>query len=166
MDTTPFTVGFEVEAVVLRRSVRDALRAVGRPVVEQVQGDVFTFVRKKICEVGREANVYIPGPTGNKPDYSKWNIKDNSIETSTSSMEDSPVNKTVTRVGIEIVSPIFCIDDSSWMDEVDIVLTKLNDLHWKPNRSTGLHVHVGIEEREFTLDEVKAIAKYVITFEG
>ena len=135
--------------------------------IERVQGDVFTFVRKKICEVGREANVYIPGPTGNKPDYSKWNItEDSSIEMTTSSMEDSPDKKTIARVGIEIISPIFCIDDSSWMNEGKAVLTKLNELNWKPNRSTGLHVHVGIEGRKFTLEEVKAVAKYVIIFEG
>ena len=169
LSNQPFTIGFEVEVVVMSRSVQDAAKAIGRQgIVEAaMERDVFTFLKHMIQGLGKEASVYVPGPTHNVPDYKVWNItSDNSIEVTTTSMDDTPPKKRPIRVGVELISPKFCFTTSDWETDVITVFTSLNQLHWKPNRSTGLHVHVGVKGREFTLAELKGIAKYVLIFEG
>jgi len=164
-----FTIGFEVEVVVMSKTVLQVAQEAGRDSVsdEMMERDVYTYIRRKFLSIGVGANIYFPEPTGHGPDYSVWNItSDNSIETNTSSMEYSPQAPQIFRVGVELISPIFVFIDDGWPSTVRRVFGALNEMHWRPNRSTGLHVHVGSRDRPFTLEEVKEIAKYVLVFES
>ena len=164
-----FTVGFEVEVVVMPKTVLQVAHEARRDIVsdETMERDVYAYIHQKCHSIGVGANIYIPDPTGHGPDYSVWNItSDNSIETNTSSMESSPQAPALFRVGVELISPIFVFNDDGWPSIVRRVFGALNEMHWRPNRSTGLHVHVGSRYRPFTLEEVKEIAKYVLVFEG
>ena len=164
-----FTIGFEVEVVVMPKTVLQVAQEAGRDIVsdEMMERDVYAYIRRKFHSIGLGANIYIPDPTGHGPDYSVWNItSDNSIETNTSSMESSPQAPRLFRVGVELISPIFVFINDEWPSTVRRVFGALNEMHWRPNRSTGLHVHVGSRYRPFTLKEVKEIAKYVLAFEG
>jgi hypothetical protein len=121
--------------------------------------------------MGVGANVYFPEPTGHDPDYSVWNItSDNSIETNTSSMEYSPQAPQICRVGVELISLIqVCVFiDDGWPSTGTVrrVFGALNEMHWRPNRTTGLHVHVGSRDRPFTLEEVKEKYVTVLVFES
>jgi Putative amidoligase enzyme len=139
-----YTMGFEVEVVIMHSTVSSAAEAAGRPQVldNLMERDVYNYIRHKIIDLGLDANIHIPGPRGKSLDYNGWNITaDNSIETNTSSMEYSPKTRRMLRVGVELISPVFVFHDPLWTSLVVRVFDSLNDMHWKPNRSTGLHVH-------------------------
>jgi len=98
---------------VISRSIADAAKAIGRPGAVEIKRDIFNFLRQKIQSVGMQVNIYIPGPTHNVPDYKVWNItSDNSIETTTSSMDDLPPKKKTTSVAEELIYPTFCFNSS------------------------------------------------------
>jgi hypothetical protein len=81
-------------------------------------------------------------------------------------MEQSPGENKMLRVGVELVSPVFVYRNPEWISAFREVLETLNNsIRWKPNRSTGLHVHVALEHRPFTLEEIKSFAKNVLIFE-
>lgn len=99
-----------------------------------------------------------------KPNYSKWNVThDLSIEEYISSMESSTIPGF--RVGLEIISPIL-LSRNGWAAEIVSVINILKDLNLRVNSTTGMHVHVGLEEAIFSLQEVKSISKCVIRIEG
>lgn len=77
------------------------------------------------------------------------------------------------REGAELISPIFLDDGGGgltdlWHNELDDVLRvsgKLCPLH--TNASTGLHVHIGTgREGKFTLEEVKKVCLFYVTYES
>ena len=153
----------------MHKTVREAVYAAGRRTVVYplMERDTYDFLRHRLNNVGIKSNIHIQGPPGHLPDYEVWNItSDNSIETQTSSMDDSPKNNRLCRVGIELISPIFRYNDPNWPSQIVTVFRSLNFLHLKANRSTGLHVHIGRESGSFELSEVKKIAKYVLVFES
>lgn len=153
----------------MHKTVREAVYAAGRETVVHhlMERDTYDFLRHRLNNIGVKSNIHIQGPSRHLPDYKVWNItSDNSIETQTSSMDDSPKNNRLCRVGIELISPIFHYNDPNWPSQIVTVFHNLNSLHLKANRSTGLHVHIGHESGSFELTEVKEIAKYVLVFES
>ena len=42
---------------------------------------------------------------------------------------------------------------------------RLNGTDVRVNSTTGFHVHIGMEGRDFNIDEVKRLAQYIIIFE-
>ena len=79
------------------------------------------------------------------------------------SMHSSP-DRFPIRVGMELVSPVFQPGDD-WTLLVHTAMSTLNKSRILVNSSTGLHVHVGVQDRRFTLEELKRIAEFVIIFE-
>jgi hypothetical protein len=46
------------------------------------------------------------------------------------------------------------------------VFGALDEMHWRPNRTTGLQVHVGSRDGPFILEEVKEKYVTVLVFES
>jgi len=79
------------------------------------------------------------------------------------SMHSSPDHFPM-RLGMELVSPVFQPRDD-WTLLLHKAIRTLNKSRILANSSTGLHVHVGVQDRCFTLEELKRIAEFVIIFE-
>jgi Putative amidoligase enzyme len=160
------TVGFELELVVGSRTVLMAAKSIGRSKVYAPTADreVYLYFAKRFNDVGCDADAYLPTSTRSRPDYSKWNFtNDSSIMEETSSMEGSPTDAHC-GVGMELVSPVFGAQDP-WEDLTRKALTQLKGTDVRVNSTTGFHVHIGIDKREFTLEEIKQLAQYVVIFE-
>ena len=135
----------------MHRTVTEAaLAALRDEVVDaMMERDVYQFIQQKIQNLGMEANIHFKTPRSRTPNYSAWTItSDNSIQKNTSSMDPSPLSKRARRVGVELISPTFVFGDFEWTKEIKILFASLNEMHWKPNRSTGLHVHVGLNGKK------------------
>ena len=161
------TFGFELELVVGSQTVLRAAKSFGRENIFHSTADreVYSYFAKLLTDGGCLASVYLPRSTRSRPDYSKWNLThDSSIVEDTSSMEGSP-SDTNYRVGMELVSPVFRVRDE-WENTTLNALTRINQTDVRVNSTTGLHVHIGLEGRDFILEQVKRLAQYVIIFEG
>lgn len=151
----------------MRDTVLEAVKAAGRKDVIDgfMNVDVYEYFRGHILKVGHPAKVYTPKKDGSTPDYTGWNVTyDVSIETNTSSTEESPGEKKMMRVGAELISPVFVYQNLKWVSDFRKVFGTY--VQWKPNRSTGLHVHISLEHRTFKLEEIKSLAKNILVFEG
>jgi len=170
MEDLPLTFGFELELVVGSPTVLKAARSQGRTKANPSSSDrdVYTYFARQFTARGLDANVYLPTSIRCRPDYSKWNFtQDLSIVEETSSMSESmhsSPDQFSMRVGMELVSPVFQPGDD-WKFLVLKAMSTLNQSRILVNSSTGLHVHVGIQDRRFTLKELKRIAEFVIIFE-
>jgi hypothetical protein len=160
------TFGFELELVVGSATVLAAAKSFGRSKIflPTVDREVYSYFAKLLTEGGFQAEAYMPTSTRSCPDYRKWNFtNDSSIVDDTSSMEGSP-SDIGCRVGMELVSPVFRVHDE-WDDSIRNALMTLNRTDIRVNSTTGFHVHIGMEGRDFSIEEVKRLAQYVIIFE-
>ncbi|KAI5847938.1 putative amidoligase enzyme-domain-containing protein [Morchella snyderi] len=74
-------------------------------------------------------------------------------------------------VAVEVATPILLGDQFEWV--IPEMCAAINDavkrqgaiIDLSPESECGLHVHIGIQERHYTLGELKRIAKAVIIFE-
>ncbi|RPB09921.1 hypothetical protein P167DRAFT_547679 [Morchella conica CCBAS932] len=74
-------------------------------------------------------------------------------------------------VAVEVATPILLGDQFEWV--IPEMCTAINDavkrqgatIDLSPESECGLHVHIGIQERHYTLGELKRIAKAVVIFE-
>ncbi|MCJ1341906.1 hypothetical protein MMC31_000084 [Peltigera leucophlebia] len=124
-------------------------------------------------DLGFPVNVFLPRSTRDQPNYEVWNVcLDVTIleeTSSTGSQKDD--DKDLELVGAEIVSPIFKAEDD-WQLMIERVfgLSGIGArIPLTTNRSTGFHVHVGIQGESvegFTLEQVKSVAIAVMFFEG
>jgi Putative amidoligase enzyme len=167
MDETPvcLTFGFELELVVGSQTVLAAAKSFGRSKISPptIDREVYSYFAKRFTDGGCQAEAYLPTSTRSCPDYSKWNFtNDSSIMDDTSSMEGSPEPQC--RVGMELVSPVFRVRDE-WENTTRNALMILNQTDIRVNSTTGFHVHVGMEGRDFNMAEVKRLAQYVVIFE-
>ncbi|TFK96408.1 hypothetical protein BDV98DRAFT_576240 [Pterulicium gracile] len=158
------TFGIEVEAIVVkRRQSQTPLPAID---LKQLQ-----LVSDCLTASGLQSRVFIPTARTLGPDFTIWNVvQDITIEELTSQSDSSP-SGAVQRFGVEIVSPIFRLDDASWRTDISKAVQAVSaELVWKANRSAGFHVHVGTtgadQSDEFTLSQLKRIAVMVIRFEA
>lgn len=159
------SIGIELEGVAVKRY------ASSQPLPLQTEHQM-RLISDALREAGLQSRVYIPSSTrGSGPDYSVWNITiDGTISeiTSESSTESAAAYRS--RFGFEVVSPVFN-DTSSPQWHTDLI-TGIEAIglavHWKANRSTGFHVHIGpgAPEAVFSLDEVKKVAIFCCRFEG
>jgi hypothetical protein len=56
--------------------------------------------------------------------------------------------------------------DGDVAETIRKVFEKLNELEFTSNRTTGLHVHIGIEGATYNIAQIREIAKLVLLFEG
>jgi hypothetical protein len=158
------TFGFELELVVAGSAVLATSKSFGRREVflPAVHREVFRYFAKLLTDVGCEATAYLPTSTRSCPDYTKWNITNNSIKDHTSSGEGSPT-ETDFQLGMELVSPVFKLSDG-WEAATRRALLRLNATDIRVNPTTVFHVHIG-KTGGLCLEEVKLLAKYIIIFE-
>ena len=162
----PLTFGFELELVVGSQTVLAAAKSFGRTKIFLPTADreVYSYFAKLLTDGGCQAEAYLPTSTRSRPDYSKWNLtNDSSILDDTSSMEGSPSDSHC-RVGMELVSPVFSVREE-WENSTRNAVMRLNRTDIRVNSTRAFHVHIGVEGRNFTIEEVKRLAQYVIIFE-
>ena len=160
------TFGFELELIVGSQTVLAAAKSLGRSKIFLPTADreVYSYFARLLTEGGCQAEAYLPTSTRSRPDYSKWNFtNDSSIVDDTSSMEGSP-SDTHCRVGMELVSPTFRVRDK-WENSIRNALMRLNGTDIRVNSTTRFHVHIGMEGRDFNIEEVKRLAQSIIIFE-
>ena len=157
-DTVSLTFGYELELVVRCNTVFNATGYRGN------EKEVFTYFANLLTENGCKAEAYLPTSTRSCPDYTKWNItNDSTIVEETASMQGSRVDRHF-RVAMELVSPIFRVRDD-WENAIQIAMASVSLPDVRSNSTTGLHVHIGLEQRDLNVVELKRIAQFVIIFE-
>ena len=151
------TFGFELELVVRSETVLAAAKSFSHSKIFLPTADreVYSYFAKLLTEGGCQAEAYLPTSTRSLPDYHKWNFTNNSsIVDDMSSMEGSP-SDIHCRVGMELVSPVFRVHDDGWENSTRNALMRLNRTDIRVNLTTGFHVHIGMEGRDFSIEEVK-----------
>lgn len=153
------SIGLEFEAIVISKSNGAPLPAASRTQLD--------FIAASLTAAGLSAHSWVPHSTRTDPPYGSWLVMTDATISEVTSQSDSSESAFQSRFGVELVSPIFFNAPSGgWQIEVEKVLLAVpKEVVWKANRSTGLHVHVGRGNDQFTLAEVKRIAMLVIRFE-
>jgi hypothetical protein len=149
----------------MRDTVLDAIKAAGRKDVVDALNERRWSQILPGPKAGHRAKVYIPGEMGKHQTTAVGTSRTTSpSETNTSSMEQSPGEKRLLRVGMELISPIFVYGDAkSRASGFRAVFERLNEfIQWKPNRSTGLHVNVALEHRMFKMEEIRSLQSVLI----
>jgi hypothetical protein len=68
---------------------------------------------------------------------------------------------------MEIVSPILNFATQAWIQELRMIWGYLDKwFDFKIHPSCATHVHVGLQDRKYTLTEMKELAKTVLFFDG
>jgi hypothetical protein len=128
---------------------------------------MLALCKDEIARTGVPVLLSLPQSTKDRPNYTVWNVtEDISIEELTSSSE-SPLSPAPGH-GVELVSPTYRMEDD-WESEIQKVLCALADsalFGVTVNRSTGLHVHVGLGDMGLSLDNLRCVAKAVVHFES
>ncbi|KAI5847924.1 putative amidoligase enzyme-domain-containing protein [Morchella snyderi] len=154
------TIGVELEAIIDNLTLEDGL-------------EVYRIVADALHPLACELGTGVVYQCGIEPPYAPFIntlfqvIDDLSIETSLKQDSDTetsiPLWEASNSAGIEVITPIMRNDEWTFIvPEMMGVLRRSFDISF--NRTTALHVHVGIG-RPYTLRDLKRVAKAVILFE-
>ncbi|KAF1351922.1 hypothetical protein BDV97DRAFT_348426 [Delphinella strobiligena] len=102
-----------------------------------------------------------------KNDYSRWSVTYD-ISLFLDPLEQAVLPKGYTWSGIEVVTPILSYNQSTdhtihWQDELSAVLAMLHrnlvkeNAYPMVNHSTGLHLHIGNQEKAFFIDGIRGL---------
>ena len=108
-----------------------------------------TIVSKALTSAGLQALPFIPTSTRASPNYTIWNVVTDATIQEVTSNSDASDSAFQSRFGVELVSPVFEErSGEAWKEEVRRALAAIAQrVEWKANRSTGLHVHIGLKVR-------------------
>lgn len=155
------TIGVELEAIIDNLTVEDCLE------VYRIVADALHPLAKKLeTSVSYQRGLKLPDVPF--PNTLFQVIDDLSIETDIKQDSDgtetsTPIWEPSNSAGVEVITPIMRNDEWTFIvPEMMALLRKSFDISF--NRTTALHVHVGIG-RPYTLRDLKRVAKAVILFE-
>ncbi|KAI1440884.1 putative amidoligase enzyme-domain-containing protein [Annulohypoxylon stygium] len=162
------TFGLEMEFVVpiLRSGVPDPFASDKRPVLKypdfsNTSGLIFHALRK-VCDIPfrLDTNDSYHGPTNKIVRYDMWRIvRDPSVRFKGDRTEYS-------WAGREITSEVFKFDNSNYYTEkITKVCRAIRQLRVHLNRTTSVHVHVGLGDDPFSLLTIKKVATLILVAE-
>lgn len=143
--------------------------------LQELQSDriALEFIASSIRDLGFQADVFLPRSTRDQPNYTVWNVclDVTILEETSSTGSPKEDDKDLQLYGVEIVSPVFEAKDN-WRSTIENFFGSPGlgaRIPLTTNRSTGFHVHVGIQDglvQGFSLEQVKLVAVAVMFFEG
>lgn len=146
VDYDHVTLGVEIELAIFNLSANNRQNYIWYPLIKGALKDI----EKRLSQPDKQV---------------VFTVKDDvSIDTDWKGESDPGVS-------VEIATPILLGDQFEWV--IPEMCDAINDLVKKqgalidlsPESGCGLHVHIGIHERHYTLGELKRIAKAVVIFE-
>ncbi|KAL8824674.1 MAG: hypothetical protein Q9191_004891 [Dirinaria sp. TL-2023a] len=154
----PFNFGVEFEMIV--RLKANDVESLGPDIsVSQLRNHHIKFCHDIAQHLSRNGMLcsFFDFGDGDKPDYSRWNA-----------VIDTSLSKHHMRDGffpVDLVSPLICADDNCSQTVGKFWSVLLSHYELRRDTTCGLHIHISSATQNWTLDQLRSMAKAIVFWE-